>query len=94
MYKLGHDWSRVFLSYVLPAVHHHRKLTTAMWAKFLGGKPWNRENAIAAFNAHNERIVATIPAHRLLVFDVKRGWGPLCKFLDIPEPDVPFPHIK
>jgi len=29
-----------------------------------------------------------------LEFSVKEGWGPLCKFLDVPVPDVPFPHKK
>ncbi len=22
------------------------------------------------------------------------GWGPLCKFLDVPVPDVPFPNVN
>ena len=31
---------------------------------------------------------------QLLVFDVKDGWEPLCKFLDLPIPDIPFPNIN
>ena len=26
------------------------------------------------------------------MFDVKQGWEPLCKFLNVPIPDEPFPH--
>ena len=31
------------------------------------------------------------PKHKLLVFDVKEGWEPLCKFLEKDIPDKPFP---
>jgi len=35
-----------------------------------------------------------IPEERLLVFNVKQGWEPLCRFLDKPVPEgVPFPHV-
>ena len=27
-------------------------------------------------------------------FSVKEGWEPLCKFLDLPVPTVPFPNIN
>lgn len=47
-----------------------------------------------AFNAHNEAVQATIPAHRLLVYQVKEGWGPLCAFLGVPEPTDPFPRTN
>lgn len=31
---------------------------------------------------------------QLLQFSVKEGWEPLCKFLEVPVPDVPFPHTN
>lgn len=48
----------------------------------------------AAFVAHNEVVKATIPADRLLVYEVKDGWGPLCEFLGVPVPDEPFPRTN
>jgi hypothetical protein len=33
-----------------------------------------------------------IPAEKLLEFNVKQGWGPLCSRLGLPVPNVPFPH--
>jgi hypothetical protein len=27
------------------------------------------------------------------VFNAKQGWKPLCDFLEVPIPDVPFPHV-
>ena len=47
-----------------------------------------------AFVAHNEAVKATIPGDRLLVYEVKDGWGPLCEFLDVAAPDEPFPRTN
>lgn len=60
--------------------------------KVFGGKPADRETCIAAFKRNNEQVRDTIPAKRLLVFDVAEGWGPLCKFLNVPVPSTAFPH--
>ncbi|WP_340150836.1 sulfotransferase family protein [uncultured Sneathiella sp.] len=51
-------------------------------------------NLREAFIAHNEAVVATIPADQLLVYKVKDGWAPLCAFLDVPVPDAPFPRTN
>jgi len=45
-----------------------------------------------AFTAHNDAVKAEIPARRLLIYQVKDGWGPLCAFLGKPVPDEPFPR--
>ena len=46
------------------------------------------------FMAHNEAVKAAVPADRLLVFEVKDGWGPLCDFLGVPAPDTDFPRTN
>jgi len=52
----------------------------------------SRDVLMENFIAHNRKVQATIPADRLLVFQVKEGWEPLCRFLDAPIPDEPFPR--
>lgn len=47
-----------------------------------------------AFVAHAEAVKAAIPANRLLVYQVKEGWGPLCDFLGVTAPDEPFPRTN
>ncbi|WP_170763122.1 sulfotransferase family protein [Ruegeria lacuscaerulensis] len=47
-----------------------------------------------AFIAHTEAVKAEIPAGRLLVFEAKDGWEPLCLFLGVPVPDEPFPRTN
>jgi hypothetical protein len=52
------------------------------------------EQLIEAMLRHNEDVQRSIPAERLLVWNVAEGWGPLCEFLEQPIPDVPLPHIN
>ena len=47
-----------------------------------------------AFKAHNDAVKAEIPAHRLLIYQVKDGWGPLCAFLNVPVPNTSFPRTN
>jgi hypothetical protein len=43
------------------------------------------------FRRHDAEVVATIAPERLLVYRAGDGWGPLCAFLGVPVPDVPYP---
>lgn len=42
----------------------------------------------------NREVVETLPADRLLDFHPKMGWEPLCSFLGVDVPDVPFPRVN
>ncbi|XP_063687387.1 uncharacterized protein LOC134820735 [Bolinopsis microptera] len=42
----------------------------------------------------NNRVIETVPAEKLLIFNVKEGWKPLCYFLGVPVPDTPFPRVN
>ena len=46
------------------------------------------------YREHNERVQAVIPKEKLLVFNVKEGWKPLCEFLGCEEPDQEFPRAN
>ncbi|TCK18551.1 hypothetical protein DFR30_1829 [Thiogranum longum] len=46
------------------------------------------------FTRRSAEIVASIAADRLLVYQVSEGWEPLCRFLDVPVPDMAFPRIN
>lgn len=52
----------------------------------------NKEEVIRRYNLHNENVLRTVPKEKLLVFNAKEGWEPLCDFLGVPVPDVPFPE--
>ena len=46
------------------------------------------------YDAHNERVRKVAEGKPFLEYNVKEGWGPLCKFLEIDEPDIPFPRVN
>ena len=62
--------------------------------RFFGGEMHDRDHLIAAFNRHVEAVKRDIPPERLLVFEAKQGWAPLCEFLEVPAPAEPFPHVN
>ena len=52
------------------------------------------ETAVRFFTEWQQQVKADIPADRLLVFEVKDGWEPLCQFLGLPVPQEPFPNVN
>lgn len=42
----------------------------------------------------NDMVKRIVPKEKLLVMELKEGWGPLCKFLDRPIPDEPLPRAN
>ena len=44
--------------------------------------------------AHNREVRANVPSEKLLVYNVKMGWKPLCDFLEVPVPEKPFPNMS
>jgi hypothetical protein len=55
----------------------------------------DRQHMIEAFNRWNEGVKEFVPAERLLVYEVKEGWEPLCDFLGVDAlKGEPFPHLN
>jgi hypothetical protein len=46
------------------------------------------------FEEHIEKVKRTIPADRLLVYELGSGWEPLCKFLGKDIPNEPYPSTN
>jgi len=53
-----------------------------------------QEEAVKFYQAWKAQVVKEVPADRLLIWQVKQGWEPLCKFLGIPVPEVAFPNVN
>ena len=65
-----------------------------IWAGLFEGRFEDRDFAIERFGSWTAEVIASVPPERLLVFEVADGWGPLCEFLDVLEPDMPFPRVN
>ncbi|MGH9093961.1 MAG: sulfotransferase family protein [Acidimicrobiales bacterium] len=59
-----------------------------------GADPRDPEAAMAAYEAHNQRVRDTVPSGRLVEWQPGDGWAPLCAALGLPVPDEAFPHVN
>lgn len=52
------------------------------------------ETSEAFFNAWVKQVRSTVPPEKLLIFEAKQGWQPLCAFLqvDVPPAAKPYPR--
>ena len=53
-----------------------------------------RRNAKTVYKEHYDLVRRVCPKERLLEFDLKEGWDPLCAFLGKERPPVPFPRLN
>ncbi|KAM0717769.1 hypothetical protein Q7P37_006101 [Cladosporium fusiforme] len=88
-----------FALFLLPSLRHFPDYVDAMivgrWEKLYGhpsGDPFLANRQI--YDRHMEYLIRTVPSEKLVFFDVKEGWGPLCKALGVPVPDVEFPRVN
>lgn len=83
----------------MPGVRNMKRATGIVddlaWEYTFGGRFEDRRHAIEVFERLNAEVEERVPAERLLVYDVKQGWEPLCEFLGVEPPkDEPFPHLN
>lgn len=71
-----------------------RMINDLIWNGTFKGRFDDKAFAMGVFEAHNEHVQREVPADRLLVYDVKQGWEPLCEFLEVPVPGGPMPHLN
>ena len=50
------------------------------------------EEKMKRFNEWNQSVIDNVPKDRLLIYKVSEGWEPICKFLNVDVPDIPFPY--
>jgi hypothetical protein len=65
-----------------------------LWEVQFEGRFEDKAFVESVFNKHIEDVKAHVPADRLLVYDVRDGWEPLCAFLGKPVPPEPLPHLN
>jgi hypothetical protein len=54
----------------------------------------DKTHALEVFERHTQEVRDAIAPARLLVFDVREGWAPLCRFFDVQIPNEPFPRLN
>jgi hypothetical protein len=69
-------------------------IIASIWDGVFGGRFEDREHALKIYRHHIAHVKAVAPADRLLVFEAKDGWKPLCDFLNVPVPENDYPYLN
>lgn len=72
---------------------HRRFFDHVVYGDF-GDRIDDLEFLVDYFQRWNASVIEQVPADRLLVFEAKQGWGPLCEFLGVAVPDEPYPRVN
>ncbi|KAI0381077.1 hypothetical protein F5Y04DRAFT_289039 [Hypomontagnella monticulosa] len=54
----------------------------------------NEARARVVYEEYFRQVRELVPPERRLEYKIGSGWGPLCAFLGVPVPDVPFPRAN
>ena len=89
--------ARSFMTKAFSSLERSRRrvIKAIVWQGTFDDKFDDRQHAITIFKQHNEDVKQRVPPEKLLVYEVKEGWEPLCAFLGVEVPrDKPFPHLN
>lgn len=73
----------------------HDSMDDGRFGELYFRKGERKQPARVTYDRHIEHLKSTVPADKLFFFDVRDGWEPLCKILEVPVPKgVPFPRMN
>ena len=65
-----------------------------IWVGLFKNNFSDRESTKLVYYEHIESVKKIIPVDKLLIYNVKEGWEPLCEFLDVDVPGILFPKVN
>jgi len=68
----------------------HNEMILGSRGAFQGAK--TDKEKMQKFNDWNQSVIDYVPKDRLLIYKASEGWEPICKFLNVNIPDIPFPY--
>ncbi len=77
-----------------PGARAHQAMTNKLIQDDTFGGDLSRDNAIRVYQAHNQAVRREVPPQKLLVFNPRDGWEPLCAFLGVPVPQTGYPRTN
>ena len=84
-----------WLAWLVPPIARLNKMVVAsIWDGIFDGRFEDRDHALKIYRDHIAHVKAIAPPDKLLVFEAKDGWRPLCDFLDVPIPENDYPHLN
>lgn len=93
--RTAESWWKSFeatiLQHILSQAHPDGFAQRLIAEQVFDGRPHDRDYAIAVYERNVEDVLATVEPERLLVHNLGDGWEPLCRWLNVPVPDVEYP---
>ncbi|OED35989.1 hypothetical protein AB833_28905 [Chromatiales bacterium (ex Bugula neritina AB1)] len=86
------SFEATILQHILSGRHPDGFAQRLVAAQVFEGRPDDKRHAIAMYTRNVEEVIATVEPDRLLIHNLGDGWEPLCKWLDVPVPDRPYPQ--
>jgi hypothetical protein len=80
--------------FLVPKLRKIAQFTDKIIIQDVFGGRLEKEHCISIFERHNDTVRKVVPEDRLLEYDVRQGWKPLCEFLGVPVPAKKFPHLN
>jgi len=92
--------------FMMPSYHKFCEILRFAWATTLGahaleGDELNEVATRSSYRRHNSYVKSTLSKRKteygqrqLLIYNVREGWDPLCKFLGKSAPEKEFPSVK
>lgn len=65
-----------------------------IWRPIFDDRMDDQQHVMDVFEKHNQSVINEVPRERLLVFEAKQGWAPLCEFLGVPVPETDYPRVN
>jgi Sulfotransferase domain len=91
---LGWNWGFI-AQYNKPFIQDYVEMIGFVWDIWTGGDHSDEAKLRQTFRDHYALVRSKVPKDKLLVFNPKQGWEPLCKHLGITKvPTEPYPNIN
>lgn len=69
-------------------------MVRAMFHRYQEGDTPDHDAMTAALAENTARVLRDVPKQRLLVWQAREGWEPICQALGVPVPAEPFPKVN
>ena len=86
------SFSKTILKYIQNADDQTGLSFTLVANQVLSGRPEDRDHAISVYKQNIGDVLNTVAPERLLVHNLGDGWKPLCRWLDLPVPEMDYPR--
>lgn len=82
--------------YIVPTLRYFGQFRRGMGSRLehIYGRPRSELGGPELLQIHEDYVRTSVAKDRLFFYDVSDGWEPLCKILNVPVPDEPFPRAN